>query len=119
MRHVLRPSLASLAIALAAAWLPVSASAEDAAPPDTPVATFASPLADATWMKRYTPLDEETLGQQRGRAPGYVTISTSAQLTTGSASVTLWDEIAPPAPMPMPVDAQRAMQGNNASYTRK
>ncbi|MGU7772409.1 hypothetical protein ACV229_19825 [Burkholderia sp. MR1-5-21] len=119
MRHVLRLSLASAAIALAAASLPIAAAAQEAVQPDAPVATFASPLADATWMKRYTPLDENTLAQQRGRAPGIVTVSTTPAMTGGSASVTLWDEIAPPAPLPIPVDAQRAMQGNNASYTRK
>ncbi|MGU7779454.1 hypothetical protein [Burkholderia sp. PU8-34] len=119
MRHVLRLSLASAAIALAAASLPIAASAQDAALPDAPVATFASPLADATWMKRYTPLDENTLDQQRGRAPGIVTVSAPSAMPAGSASVTLWDEIAPPTPLPIPVDAQRAIQGNNASYTRK
>ncbi|WP_230459344.1 hypothetical protein [Burkholderia ubonensis] len=118
MRHLLSLSLASTAIALAAACLPIVAAAQEAAQPDEPVATFASPLADATWTKRYVPLDEDTLGRQRGRAPGAVTVS-APQLVSGGTSVTLWDEIAPPAPMPIPVDAQRAMQGNNASYTRK
>ncbi|KVO82728.1 hypothetical protein WL21_07500 [Burkholderia ubonensis] len=106
--------------ALATAWLPSAALAQEAPQASESIATFASPLADAPWMKPYAPLDEDTLGRQRGRAPGYVTVSTASQMAAGSnASVTLWDEITPPAPLPIPVDTQRAVQGNSASYTRK
>jgi hypothetical protein len=39
------------------------------------------------------------------------------QLVRGNGSnVTLWDEIAPPSPLPVPVDAARAAQGNVAMY---
>lgn len=118
MRNLFRRSLASTAIALATVSLQTAAFAQEAAQPDEPATTIASPLADATWMKRYVPLDENTLGMQRGGTPGFVMV---AAVPSGNASVTLWDEIAPPAPLPMPipVDAQRVMQGNNASYTRK
>lgn len=121
MRHLLRLSLARLAAALAVAALPMLAAAQEASQIEGTGATFASPLADATWMKRYALLDEDTLGQQRGRAPGFAVVTSASQQLAGSGSVTLWYEIAPPAPIPMPVpvDAQRAMQGNNASYTRK
>ncbi|WGS43027.1 hypothetical protein LFL97_05705 [Burkholderia sp. JSH-S8] len=120
MRHLLRLSLASMAAVLATAWLPNAAHAQEASQASEPAATFAPSLADATWMKRYAPLDEDTLSRQRGRAPGYVTVSTASQMAAGgNASVTLWDEITPPTPLPIPVDAQRAVQGNSASYTRK
>ncbi|OJB05791.1 hypothetical protein BGV52_25130 [Burkholderia ubonensis] len=99
--------------------LPLAAHAQEVSQPDEPAVTIASPLADASWTTRYTPLDEDALGRQRGRAPGLVAISSASQMAGGNAAVTLWDEIAPPAPLPIPVDAQRAMQGNNASYTRK
>jgi hypothetical protein len=120
MRILQRLLLVGIASMLAAASLPSPAVAQEAEQADEPGATFASPLADATWMKRYAPLDEDALSQQRGGAPGPVTVASTPQLMAGSGSVTLWDEIAPPAPMPIPVDAQqRAIQGNNASYTRK
>lgn len=120
MRNLHRLLVARIAIALAAVSLPILAAAQEASQTDEPGTTFASPLAGATWMKRYAQLDEDTLGEQRGRAPGFVTVVSSPQQMAGNASVTLWDEIAPPAPMPIPVDAQqRAMQGNSASYTRK
>ncbi|WP_179402576.1 hypothetical protein [Burkholderia guangdongensis] len=119
MRNLARLSFASMAVALALASLPLVASAQDAVQADASGIDSSTSLAiDATWMKRYTPLDEDTLDQQRGRAPGFVTIATTPQMANGT-SVTLWDEIAPPAPAPVPVDAQRAMQGNSASYTRK
>jgi hypothetical protein len=35
------------------------------------------------------------------------------------AAVTLWDEIAPPSPLPIPIDAARTAQGNVANYQRK
>ncbi|WP_071762571.1 hypothetical protein [Burkholderia ubonensis] len=119
MRHLLRLSLASMAALLAIGGLPLAAHAQEVSQPDEPAVTIASPLADASWTTRYTPLDEDALGRQRGRAPGLVAISSASQMAGGNAAVTLWDEIAPPAPLPIPVDAQRAMQGNNASYTRK
>ncbi|WP_186310681.1 hypothetical protein [Paraburkholderia sp. BCC1886] len=42
--------------------------------------------------------------------------STSAE---GDSHVTLWDEIAPPAPRPVPVDNTRAAQGHLASHAAK
>jgi hypothetical protein len=64
------------------------------------------------------PIDDQTLARQRGGAVGMVMVAATPQLMRGN-SVTLWDEIAPPAPMPIPVDAGQAAQGNTASYIRK
>jgi hypothetical protein len=46
-------------------------------------------------------------------------VAATPQLMRGGNNVTLWDEIAPPAPLPIPVDSGQAAQGNIASYTRK
>ena len=65
-------------------------------------------------------LDDQTLSRQRGGAVGMVLVAATPQLMRGNNnSVTLWDEIAPPAPLPIPVDATQNAQGNVASYTRK
>ncbi|TDG07633.1 hypothetical protein E1N52_15670 [Paraburkholderia guartelaensis] len=64
-------------------------------------------------------LDDQTLSRQRGGAVGMVMVAATPQLMRGSNNVTLWDEIAPPAPLPIPVDATQNAQGNVASYTRK
>lgn len=62
-------------------------------------------------------LDDQMLSRQRGGAVGMVMVAATPQMRGGS--VTLWDEIAPPTPLPVPVDAARAAQGNVASYTRQ
>ncbi|MGF6755351.1 hypothetical protein [Paraburkholderia sp. GAS42] len=62
-------------------------------------------------------LDDQMLSRQRGGAVGMVMVAATPQMRGGS--VTLWDEIAPPTPLPVPVDAARAAQSNVASYTRK
>ncbi|MFM0736712.1 hypothetical protein PQQ51_05625 [Paraburkholderia xenovorans] len=67
-------------------------------------------------------LDDQALSRQRGGAVGMVMVAATPQLMRGNASgstVTLWDEIAPPSPLPIPVDAARAAQGNVANYQRK
>jgi hypothetical protein len=65
-------------------------------------------------------LDDQTLSHQRGGAVGMVMVAATPQLMRGNNNnVTLWDEIAPPAPLPIPVDATQNTQGNVASYTRK
>ncbi|ALL65987.1 hypothetical protein K788_0003427 [Paraburkholderia caribensis MBA4] len=63
-------------------------------------------------------LDDQMLSRQRGGAAGMVMVAATPQLMRGSA-VTLWDEIAPPSPLPIPIDAARAAQGNVANYQRK
>jgi hypothetical protein len=66
-------------------------------------------------------LDDQMLARQRGGAVGVVMVAATPQLMRGNngGHVTLWDEIAPPPPLPIPVDAARAAQGNVAMYQRK
>ena len=67
-------------------------------------------------------LDDQMLSRQRGGAVGMVMVAATPQLMHGSGGsngVTLWDEIAPPSPLPVPVDAARSAQGNVANYQRK
>jgi len=93
----------------------------DASPPPTQSALAAAPApaTDDTMLAGARPLDDETLSQQRGGAIGMLMVAGTAQLLHGGASVTLWDEIAPPTPLPIPVDNSQSAQGNVASYTRK
>ncbi|MDE1183641.1 hypothetical protein [Paraburkholderia sp.] len=78
--------------------------------------------ADASSLNGFA-LDDQMLNRQRGGRNGMVMVAATPQLTHGMGSgnsVTLWDEIAPPSPLPIPVDAAaRAAQGNVASYQRK
>lgn len=67
-------------------------------------------------------LDDQLLSRQRGGAVGMVMVAATPQLMRGNgggSNVTLWDELAPPSPLPIPVDAARAAQSNVASYQRK
>lgn len=64
-------------------------------------------------------LDDRVLANQRGTGLGLMTIAASAQTVRGRSSVTLWDEIAPPAPVPVPVDTSHVAQSNAVSYFRK
>ena len=63
-------------------------------------------------------LDDQMLSRQRGGRTGMVMVAATPQLMRGNG-VTLWDEIAPPSPQPIPIDAARAAQGNVANYQRK
>lgn len=63
-------------------------------------------------------LDDQMLSRQRGGAAGMVMVAATPQLMRGG-SVTLWDEIAPPTPLPVPVDVARSAQSNVASFNRK
>ncbi|MEA3129016.1 MAG: hypothetical protein QOF46_811 [Paraburkholderia sp.] len=102
-----------------------------AAPPDTSAATdneirqlagnVLSIPADVAPANDIS-LDDQMLSRQRGGAVGMLMVAATPQLMRGNGgggSVTLWDEIAPPSPMPIPVDAARAAQGNVANYQRK
>lgn len=66
-----------------------------------------------------TALDDQVLASQRGTGVGLITVAASAQTLAGGSSVTLWDEIAPPAPVPVPVDTSHVAQSNSVSYFRK
>lgn len=95
--------------------------AEDNAAPTASLHAAADPVAsgDDVSFAGAGPLDDQTLARQRGGAVGMVMVAATPQLMRGNNSVTLWDEIAPPAPLPIPVDATQNAQGNVASYTRK
>ncbi|RFU46730.1 hypothetical protein [Paraburkholderia sp. DHOC27] len=68
-------------------------------------------------------LDDQVLSRQRGGFSGMLMVAATPQLMRGANSggngVTLWDEIAPPSPMPIPLDAAANAQGNVAAYQRK
>lgn len=64
-------------------------------------------------------LDDRVLAKQRGTGLGLMTVAASAQSLRGGTSVTLWDEIAPPTPVPVPVDTSHVAQSNAVSYFRK
>jgi hypothetical protein len=67
-------------------------------------------------------LDDQALSQQRGGFSGMLMVAATPQLMRGVGNggngVTLWDEIAPPSPLPVPVDVARSAQGNVTSYQR-
>jgi hypothetical protein len=68
-------------------------------------------------------LDDQMLSRQRGGFNGMLMVAATPQLMrgtgTGGNGVTLWDEIAPPSPLPIPLDAAANAQGNVAAYQRK
>lgn len=68
-------------------------------------------------------LDDQVLSHQRGGFSGMLMVAATPQLMRGTNSggngVTLWDEIAPPSPLPIPIDAARTAQDNVANYQRK
>ncbi|CAB3753259.1 hypothetical protein [Paraburkholderia humisilvae] len=106
--------------AVLADTMPAAAAAPETAAADSEDRTSIEVLntpADVVSMTDI-PLDDQVLARQRGGANGLTMVAATPQLTHGS-SVTLWDEIAPPAPLPVPVDAARAAQNNVASYLRK
>jgi hypothetical protein len=101
----------------AAATAPETAAATSADKQnDAPTQVLNTP-ADVVSMND-APLDDQVLARQRGGATGLTMIAATPDLLRGS-SVTLWDEIAPPAPLPVPVDAARTAQSNVANYLRK
>lgn len=61
-------------------------------------------------------LDDQLLSRQHGGEAGMLMIAATPELMqNGDNEVTLWDEIAPPSPLPVPFDAARAAQGNVAT----
>jgi hypothetical protein len=67
-------------------------------------------------------LDDLVLSRQRGGFGGMLMVAATPQLmrgfNNGGNGVTLWDEIAPPSQLPVPVDVARSAQGNVTSYQR-
>ncbi|CAB3797517.1 hypothetical protein [Paraburkholderia fynbosensis] len=66
-------------------------------------------------------LDDRMLSRQRGGAVGMVMVAATPQLlrVNSGGRVTLWDEIAPPSPLPIPVGAARSARGDVATFRRK
>lgn len=121
--------LPALLFAIPAAADPQAPDGQDtaAATPADDTATPATDIAAGTGQGTFVvgrtagnaeAIDDQTLARQRGGAAGVVMVVATPQLARG-ISVTLWDEIGPPAPLPVPVDASQAAQGNIASYTRR
>lgn len=107
-------------------------SAATATDPSANTANTAAPVSDLAGDPLSIPaaattandlaLDDQALSQQRGGFGGMLMVAATPQLMHGNASggnhVTLWDEIAPPSPMPIPVDVARSAQGNVTTYQR-
>jgi len=96
--------------------------AEDsAAPQGAPASTALNVPADAASVNDLV-LDDQALSRQRGGFGGMFMVAATPQLmgglNSGGNGVTLWDEIAPPSQVPVPVDVARSAQGNVTSYQR-
>jgi len=119
-----RPLIATLAAALAAALFVAAPAARAQSIGDTTAVTETG-AGTVAFGGRFAadagPIDDLTLSHQRGGAVGVGMMMVAATPGLGRGNgVTLWDEIAPPAPLPVPVDAaSQAAQGNVASYTRR
>jgi hypothetical protein len=101
------------------ATLTVSLPASNNADADNgPLAADPTPAGDDSFVAGIGALDDQTLSRQRGGQVGMMMVAATPQLMRGGNSVTLWDEIAPPTPLPIPIDSSQAAQGNVASYTR-
>lgn len=118
-----RAAIAALSIALAALAAPCQAHADSLSPDEpTQAASQDDASADAgaeTLIAGATALDDRVLARQRGTGPGLMTVAASTQTLQGTQSVTLWDEIAPPAPLPVPADSAHSAQSNAVSYFRQ
>lgn len=113
-------AVATLADAPSAAVTPpptVTAADTGTAPASTAIPfTQAMGVPDAT-VSSDIALDDQVLSRQRGGAVGMMMVAATPQFMRGNG-VTLWDEIAPPAPLPVPVDAARTAQSNVTTYQR-
>jgi hypothetical protein len=82
---------------------------------DSQIAASANPAADAAAVNDISH-DDQMLSRQHGDEVGMLMVAATPELMqNGSNQVTLWDEIAPPSPLPVPLDAARAAQGNVAT----
>jgi cytoskeletal protein RodZ len=99
----------------------VSAESANTSATDLAGAAFSVP-ADAAPQNDIS-LDDQVLSRQRGGFSGMLMVAATPQLMrsagNGGNGVTLWDEIAPPSPLPIPLDAAANAQGNVAAYQRK
>ena len=109
-----KPPFFTLVI-VASLALPFAATAQSIAPSVAPIEATLNFTSNRTWGS--FALDDQTLAQQRGT---YL----SSLITVGMPAiahnqVTLWDEIAPSAPHPIPMPSDAAAQQNVTSYFRK
>lgn len=122
-------ALASTLPAAAAAQDPVAgnsdaaADTQDASAQAGELAGAALSISADTASSSDQALDDQVLSRQRGGFSGMLMVAATPQLMRGTGSggngVTLWDEIAPPSPLPVPIDAARTAQDNVANYQRK
>ncbi|WP_116136413.1 hypothetical protein [Trinickia diaoshuihuensis] len=105
-----RAVIAALGIALASLAAPACARAD---------ALDGVPAGDEALVAGAAALDDGTLARQRGTGPGLMTVGAPMLALHGAPSVTLWDEIAPPAPVPVPADSSHVAQSNTVSYFRQ
>ncbi|HTH76458.1 MAG TPA: hypothetical protein VL635_18850 [Trinickia sp.] len=110
-----RAVLAALGLAVAALAAPRQAQADE--PAEQALASVN--LTEDALAPGAAALDDYVLARQRGTGPGLMAVAVSGPMLHGSHSVTLWDEIAPPSPVPVPADASQVAQGNAVSYFRK
>lgn len=111
--------VAALGIALAAFATPGRAHAGALSDSDVRATGEATLFAAESPVSNAAALDDRVLARQRGTGPGLMTVGASMQVLKGSPSVTLWDEIAPPAPVPVPADSAHVAQSNAVSYFRQ
>ncbi|AYZ67715.1 hypothetical protein EGY31_32325 [Burkholderia multivorans] len=116
MRTLHRLSIAWIDVAFTAASLQVAAIAQETTQGGVPDTMLASPANDATWMKRYTQVDERRPALQPASTSD---VALAPSSTPGNGTVTLWDEITPPAPLPAPVNTQQALQSRVTSPPNK
>ena len=116
----LRIVIAALGIALAAVALAAPREAHaDVLEAQAQEQDASSAAIGATGANDTAALDDRVLASQRGTGLGLMTVAATAQAGGGARSVTLWDELAPPAPAPLPVDTAHVAQSNAVSYFRK
>jgi hypothetical protein len=111
---------AAMTVGLAAAQrFVIGAASADAIAEPAPAATEDASADTEAPIAGATALDDRVLARQRGTGPGLMTVAASTQALSGAHSVTLWDEIAPPAPVPVPADSAHSAQSNAVSYFRQ
>jgi hypothetical protein len=111
--------VAALGIALAASAAPGLAYADSPTDGDAHALGEAALFAGQATEGNAAALDDRALARQRGTGPGLMTVGASMQVLKGAPSVTLWDEITPPAPVPVPADSAHVAQTNAVSYFRQ